>query len=269
MNLHKYDIVVINSSAGKDSLVSLWDIARQARQQNYPSSRIIVSHQDLERMEWLGTKELVKKQADFFGFRTIYSKRIDKHGKEETLLEYVLRRGMWPSSEQRWCTSDFKRGPGRRVLTHLCKDIKNANVLYVFGFRHEESPARAKKETLVFNKNASTQLLKNGTRKRTVWDYCPILTRCVKFVWKVIKLFKLPYHFAYDLGMPRLSCCFCIFSPFDALVIAGYHNYELLCEYVQVEEIIKHTFKIDLSLKQVKEAIDSGYKPKNIPDWVM
>lgn len=27
-----------------------------------------------------------------------------------------------------------------------------------------------------------------------------------------------------DLGMPRLSCCFCIFSPRSALLLAGKHN---------------------------------------------
>ena len=69
--------------------------------------------------------------------------------------------------------------------------------------------------------------------------------------------------------MPRLSCCFCIFSPFDALVCAGYANPELLDRYVEVEEKIGHTFKNGFAIKEVKEAIKKGYKPKNISDWVM
>lgn len=69
--------------------------------------------------------------------------------------------------------------------------------------------------------------------------------------------------------MPRLSCVFCIFSPFDALVIAGKENPELLDKYVQVEEKIKHSFKQDASLASVKEAIAEGYEPKTIENWIM
>jgi hypothetical protein len=46
MHLNDYDIVIINSSAGKDSLCSIFEICRMAKDQNYPFSRIVVSHQD-------------------------------------------------------------------------------------------------------------------------------------------------------------------------------------------------------------------------------
>ncbi|MDC8024901.1 phosphoadenosine phosphosulfate reductase family protein [Elizabethkingia anophelis] len=262
MILNDYDLIIINSSAGKDSLVALWEVCRLAREQNYPFEKIVVSHQDLGRMEWIGTKELVKKQADLFGLKTYYSKRRDKNGYEETLLEYVLRRGKWPSNKQRYCTSDFKRGPGGRIVTQLTKDMGDCKVLYVFGFRAEESPARAKKEVFKFNKQLST-------KKRKVYDWLPIHDMSTKTVWNIIQDFKLPYHPAYDLGMPRLSCCFCIFSPFDALVISGYANPELLDEYIEVERKIGHKFRKDFSLIEVKEAIESGYSPKKVSNWIM
>lgn len=262
MNLHDYDIIILNSSAGKDSLVMLWGMSRLAKKQNYPIDKIVVSHQDLGKVEWFGTKELVKKQADLFGFKTYYSKRRNKDGYEETLLEYALRRGKWPSNNQRWCTSDFKRGPGQRIITMLTKGLGACKVLNCFGFRREESPARSKKPFLEINKSCTT-------KKRTVYNCCPILDWIEKKVWKVIKLFKLPYHFAYDLGMPRLSCCFCFYSPFDALVIAGYVNYKLLCDYIEVENKIGHAFTMLFFLSEVKEAIDRGYKPKRISNWIM
>src|SRR5690606_27892225 len=160
-------------------------------------------------------KELAEQQALYFGFNFIVSRRRTKEGVEETLLDYARRRKKWPSNKQRWCTSDFKRGPGGTVVTYITKGIKvNQKVLYVFGFRSQESPARAKKQVLKLNTNLST-------KKREVWEYCPILDWTIDFVWGVIRANKLPYHSAYDLGMPRLSCVFCIFSPFDALVIAG------------------------------------------------
>tara|TARA_R110000772_G_C13310332_1_gene440577 strand:- start:10050 stop:10838 length:789 start_codon:yes stop_codon:yes gene_type:complete len=262
MELKDFDIVIVNSSGGKDSLASLWQIVQMALEQCYPLDQVVVSHQDLGKVEWKGTKELVKRQSDHWGLKTYYSKRRDKDGYEEDLLEYAVRRGKWPSSQQRWCTSDFKRGPGARVVTSLTKDMGECKVLYVFGFRAEESPARSKKEVIKLNKQLTT-------KKRTVIDYLPIHDWSSKKVWDVIKSNNLEYHKAYDLGMPRLSCCFCIFSPFNALLIAGKENPELLAEYVAVEEQIGHTFKNGESIKSVQEALEAGVEPEVVEDWVM
>lgn len=262
IRLHDYDLVIINSSAGKDSLCALYEVCKLAVEQNFPLQRISVSHQDLGIVEWPGTRELVKVQADLFGLRTHYSRQRNKEGKEETLLEYVEKRGKWPSRNQRYCTSEFKRGPGARVITKLARFLKKSKVLYVFGFRADESPARKKKSVLILNKRAST-------RSRKVYEWLPIHDWNSKKVWETIKANDLPYHPAYDLGMPRLSCCFCIFSPFDALVVAGKANPELLDKYIAVERKIKHTFRDGFSIASVKDAIDNGYEPKRIADWVM
>jgi 3'-phosphoadenosine 5'-phosphosulfate sulfotransferase (PAPS reductase)/FAD synthetase len=262
ITLKDYDLIIINSSAGKDSLCSIYEICRLAKLQGFPKNKIVVSHQDLGRMEWKGTKELAKKQADYFGLDFYISKRRDKNGYEEDLLEYVLRRGKWPSNAQRYCTSDFKRGPGARVVTELSKHLGECKVLYVFGFRKEESPFRDKKQKLLVNKRLTT-------RRRLVHDYLPIHEWSTKEVWDIIRDYELPYHPAYDLGIPRLSCCFCIFAPFDALVVAGKENPELLNEYVKVEKEIDHTFTMDFSLKDVQLAVQSNYETELIPDWVM
>lgn len=262
MNLHEYDLVIINSSGGKDSLCSIWEVCRLAGEQQYPYNQIVISHQDLGEAEWPGTKEIVQKQSDFFGIKTVYSKRRNKNGKEETFLEYVKRRGMWPSSKMRWCTSDFKRGPGSRVVTNMTKNLGECRILYVFGFRAEESPSRAKKKRLSFNKRLST-------KNRKVYDWHPILHWSLKRVWQTINRNKLPVHYVYGLKVPRHSCKFCFFSPFDALVIAGRNNYKSLREYVDVEEITGHSFKIDHSLKDVLIAIDNGYQPIKVKNWVM
>lgn len=262
MNLHDYDLIIINSSGGKDSLCAIWEVCRIADEQGYSLDKIVVSHQDLGDMEWEGTKELVKKQADLFGLKTYYSKRKDKNGYDETLLEYVERRGKWPSNKQRYCTSDFKRGPGARIVTEITKGMDECKLIYVFGFRKEESPSRSKKEVLQTNMQLST-------KKRTVYDWLPIHDWTLAMVWSTIYLNNLPYHPAYDLGMPRLSCCFCIFSPFDALVVAGVANPELLERYIQVEKKIGHTFKDGFAIESVQKAIANNYMPSNINDWVM
>ena len=69
--------------------------------------------------------------------------------------------------------------------------------------------------------------------------------------------------------MPRLSCCFCIFAPKDALVIAGRANPELLAEYVAVEQEIGHSFRNGFKIAEVQKAIADGYEPKNVQGWVM
>lgn len=131
MNLHNYDIIIINSSGGKDSICAIWQILELAKEQNYSKEKIVISHQDLGTIEWENVKELVMQQSEFFGLKTYFSKRRDKNGYEETFLEYVLRRKMWPSNSQRWCTSDFKRGPGSRIVTMLTKEMGKCKKRYL------------------------------------------------------------------------------------------------------------------------------------------
>lgn len=264
MDLHRYDFVVINTSGGKDSLCAQWEVNRLAREQGYPASQVIASHQDLGISEWPGTTELVRKQCEMFGNELRITKRRTKDGQNESILDYAQRRGKWPSSKQRWCTSDFKRDPGSRVVTAITKGMKSSRVLYVMGFRAEESPARSKRKPYVRNKRLTT---KSGSR--IVDDWLPIHKWTTSQVWDTIKSNYLPYHKAYDLGMPRLSCVFCIFSPKSALVLAGQHNTELLEQYVKVEEEIGHSFKADLSLAEVLEAVQAGKQVEMVEDWTM
>lgn len=266
MKLSSYDIVIVNSSGGKDSLVALYEICRMADEQGYSKEQIIVSHQDLGLMEWPGTKELVKKQADHFGLRVVFSKYQDEYGKELTLLEYVKKRGKWPSRNQRWCTSDFKRGPGSTVITEHTKELMDSRVLYVFGFRKSESPTRKKKKRISVSKRHS-RLSAHGSR--IVREYLPIHSYSDRKVWQIIRDNDLPYAKPYDLGVPRYSCRFCFFMGFDALVLSGIHNPELLDEYVEVEDITGHSFRQDFTIKSVREAIAAGYVPKRVANWTM
>ncbi len=77
------------------------------------------------------------------------------------------------------------------------------------------------------------------------------------------------HHRAYNLGMPPLSCCFCIFSPRAALLLAGKHNAELLAEYVTVERQIGHTFRLELPLASIQEALARGAQPGPVQNWLM
>lgn len=262
IKLHEFDMIIINSSAGKDSLCAIYEVCRLADLEGYSHKKIIISHQCLGNSEWSGTRQLAKRQAKIFGLKFHWIKRTNKNGYAETLLEYAQYRRKWPSNMQRWCTSKFKIGPGAKIVTKLTKSLKNIKVLYVFGFRKQESPSRQKKQSFCLNESLTT-------KSRKVFDWLPIHDWSTQKVWDTIKENRLPFHYAYSLGMPRLSCVFCIFSPFDALVIAGKYNRKLLDEYVEVEKKIQHKFKANHSLQDVQQAIENGYQPKKVTDWIM
>jgi len=269
INLREFELIIINSSAGKDSLVTIWEVNRLAELCDYPKERIFVSHQDLGEMEWPGTFELAKKQAALFGFTFVHGKRNDKNGYQETLLEYAERRGKFPSPTNRWCTSDFKRAVGDKIVRKLSKQyvadiIPNTiyKVLNVFGFRSQESDARAKRNPFELNTRLTTKL-------RKVFNWLPVFKMKELFVWLIIIAEKLPYHYAYDRNMRRLSCCFCFFATKDDLVISGIENPKLLDKYIASEDKIGFKFKSDLSLSEVKQAIDEGYQPKHGTNFKM
>src|SRR3990172_3275915 len=100
MDLTAYDVILINSSAGKDSLAMLDYICEMAREQGV-LNRVTVVHADLGRVEWAGTRELAERQAVAQGvpFRAVSRPQGD-------LLTHVEERGMWPDSARRYCTSD-------------------------------------------------------------------------------------------------------------------------------------------------------------------
>jgi 3'-phosphoadenosine 5'-phosphosulfate sulfotransferase (PAPS reductase)/FAD synthetase len=179
IELANYDMIIVNSSGGKDSVCALWQMVQLAKEQGYPMTKIHISHADLGEMEWKGTKELVGRQAEFFGLQVHYTKRRTESGIEENLLDHIARRGKWPSNKQRFCTSDHKRGPGGRVVTALTKGQK-LTVLHIFGFRASESPCRKKKEVLQPNKLLTT-------KKRIVTDYLPIHDWSDEKVWTTIR----------------------------------------------------------------------------------
>lgn len=269
-DFHQFDRIMVNTSGGKDSQTALRKVVTIAKQVEYPLQNIVVFHADLGRMEWKGVKDLAREQAQHYGLRFVVDSYKNKKEERLELLDYVRARRKWPSSTARFCTSEFKRSPGGRLLTQLHREIRRptSTVLNVYGFRAEESPARAKRVPYEFNERRSTKLPAKKfpghvqkPRKRTVYDWLPIHDWTEAQVWADIRESGVRHHQAYDLGMPRLSCCFCIFAPPPALMIAGKHNPELLDEYVALEAEIGHDFQHKKPIREIKAALDRGEEP--------
>jgi 3'-phosphoadenosine 5'-phosphosulfate sulfotransferase (PAPS reductase)/FAD synthetase len=260
--LADYDIILINTSGGKDSQTMMRLVVEAARREGV-LDRVVAVHADLGRVEWQGTKTLAALHASMYGIRFIVTSR-----RQGDLLDHIEKHGKFPGRVKggrniRFCTSDHKRGPVQRVMTALVRELdldRPVKLLNCLGNRAQESRERAAQSPFSWNKNAS-----NKTR-RHVWDWLPIHEWRVEEVWADIWTSKVPYHYAYDLGMPRLSCCFCVYAGEDALVLAAQHNPELADAYVAVELKIGHRFQDALSMATIVEKARTE-TVKTVADW--
>lgn len=260
VNLTDYTWIVVSTSAGKDSQAMMDVVCALAREQGV-LDRVVGVHADLGRVEWQGTKELAQEHCAHYGIPF----EVVKRDVGRDLLEEIEHRGKFPDSKVRYCTSYYKRDQVSKTLTRLAASRAGdepCRILSCLGFRAEESPARAKRKEFCND-------TRNSNGRRTVDIWLPIHKWTVKQVWACIKASGVKHHPAYDLGMPRLSCCFCIFAPKNALLLAGKHNPELLSEYVRVEEKIGHTFRHKQSLREIKDLLDAGAQPGKVADWNM
>jgi 3'-phosphoadenosine 5'-phosphosulfate sulfotransferase (PAPS reductase)/FAD synthetase len=291
VDLTTYDVIAVSSSAGKDSQAMLDEVVSLASAQGV-RDRIVVIHADLGRVEWQGTRELAEEQAAAYGLPFIAVSRTgtvsDGRSRDGNplyaegeargdLLDQVEHRAAqlraqgkaspaWMSSASRYCTADHKRGPIGTAFTRLAQEWQAATgnrracrILDCQGLRAEESPARAKKPNF---------RVRTSTKSQVVHTWLPIQDWKVGQVWERIRQSGVRYHYAYDLGMPRLSCVFCIFAPKAALLIAGKHNRALLAEYVRVERETGYSFKADASLADIEAELEAGADaPAEVGDW--
>ncbi|MFI2620446.1 phosphoadenosine phosphosulfate reductase family protein [Streptomyces sp. NPDC018584] len=259
-NLTDYDVLLVASSAGKDSQAMLDYVAELARDANV-MDRMVVLHNDLGEVEWPGTSELAQEQAEHYGVRFEM-----RHREQGLLLDQIRDRHYklrakgdtstpaWPSSAARYCTSDQKRGPARKLITELVSELgldRQARVLYCLGIRAQESSGRAKKPHLELDKAATS-----GVREVTTWH--PILDWTEDQVWDRIRASGVRYHWAYDKGMKRLSCSFCILASREDLTCAARLRPDMARKYLELEQEIGHTFKANLSMAEIVAEAESA-----------
>jgi DNA sulfur modification protein DndC len=220
-------LFVVNHSAGKDSQAMLIQLRRIV-----PQEQLLLVHADLGEVEWAGNVEHIRETAPDLPLVIARARR--------GLLQMVEERGMFPSPQQRQCTSDLKRGPIEREVRRYLKANPRFGGLVVncMGMRAEESTSRAKLVTFKLN-------AKNSVAGREWYDWCPIhhLTKVEVFA-EIERAGEEP-HWAYKAGMTRLSCCFCIMASKADLTTAARLNPELYARYVALEKRIGHTMSME------------------------
>lgn len=277
VRLENYDVIVVSTSGGKDSQTMLRKVVAAAEAAGV-KERVVAVHADMGEMEWKGVVELAAEQAAHYGVRFEVVTR-----PQGDLLQHVRDRHATlkaagkdttppvPSPTERWCTSDHKRDQVKKLIVAECKAMRAAKamgkkdvvrVLHCMGMRAQESPARAEMRPFYLDKRASN-------KSRTVHVWLPIHAMTTDEVWADIHASGVRHHEAYDLGMPRLSCCFCIYAPKAALVLAAKHNPELAKKYVEVERETGFTFKIGLPMAEVVRAAEANEDCGQITTWAM
>lgn len=221
-------LFAVNHSGGKDSQAMLAKL-----REIVPERQLLIIHAELPGVDWEGLREHI--EATSQGLPVIYCRNENK-----TFLEMVERRGKFPSPQQRQCTSDLKRGPIEREIRRYLKAHPEFGGLVVncMGMRAEESPGRAKLETLKMN-------ARNSIAGREWWDWLPIHAMTRASVFKTIAEAGQKPHWAYEAGMSRLSCCFCIMANQKDLQTAARLKPDLYRRYVELEKKIGHTMAMD------------------------
>lgn len=220
-------LFAVNHSAGKDSQAMLIRL----RQMGIPDEQIVVVHADLGDVEWPGNLDHIRS--------TMGNVPLIVARAQKTFLEMVEHRQMFPSPSQRQCTSDLKRGPIQRELRRYLKANPHfgGRIVNCMGMRAEESPARAKRPTLVRNAACSVA-------GREWIDWLPIHDMQLFDVFATILSAGQRPHWAYYAGMTRLSCVFCIMASATDLTTAARLMHNLYRRYVETEKRIGHTLSM-------------------------
>lgn len=250
-DLTSYDTILINTSAGKDSM-AMMDVVVTAARAAGIADRVVAVLADLGSAEWQGVPELAAEHADHYRirFETVARRRAD--GTIETIADRVAEGKKWPDARNRWCTSDHKRGPIRTLMTQLAAEHRAdgltdrpVRILNCLGIRAAESKARAKRAAFRHDERASNKT------KRHVDEWLPIHAWSVHQVWERISAAGTRSHEAYAAGMTRLSCRFCPLASLGDLTCSARLNPELATDYATAEAAAAHTFQARRSMADI------------------
>ena len=261
MARHKDTVLIVNISGGKDSIYML-GLLRQM----YPNVRMIAIMADtgFEHVNPISAEEFARQRCADMGVEFHTCKNPNK-----TYLEMVEKRGMFPSSATRQCTSDLKRGPIQTWIRRAVKSgmVTEKYIINCMGLRAQESPARAKQPR--YKKNVA--LSKAG---RHVYDWLPIhaasLADVLQWHWKnnvpLHPVYVPEYHADKQVNsefkgyLRRLSCRVCIFSTKADLHAIYQRDREAFDMVSRLEQRMNFTMRSGESLVQIIAAPLNGAK---------
>jgi len=265
--------LAISISGGKDSQAMLSALVRAHREHGW-KGELFAIHADLGRMEWTETPAFVEELAARYGVKLVITRRekgdlVDRMQDRMTQLEGTGK-PFWPSSAQRYCTSDLKRDPIDKAL----RRHHSYRIVVAIGIRADESPARARKPMC-----APRSRIETAQRRATDWH--PIFEWTEEDVWnelgwtlEQVNNKRAEYrlapkgageedvafigwnaHPAYIYGNERLSCALCIMASKNDLLNGARRHPELFNTLLEMERTSGCTFTQKLSLAELAEEI--------------
>ena len=245
-----YDVIIINTSAGKDSLVSMDVVDRLARKAKV-RDKIWVVHCDLGKVEHPGTKELAAQHAEVMDlpFYIAYSQeKGDLLQGIETRLEKYKDDPVkgWPGKFARFCTSGWKTAEVSKLITawisnleapdgqplgrrsaerHLGRPLRVLNIL---GLRVDEGSDRGKRPTM--------QMKGKANSRRVIHEWLPVHGWTDEKVFRQMGKSKMRAHPWYAQGGKRLSCIICPLAANEDIILGTMHYPQLAKEYVKLQK---------------------------------
>ena len=289
VSLHDYDVVLINISAGKDSMALLVAIVELARTQGYDLDRIIAVHCDLGRVEWAGTADLAEEHARVMGVSYLrVANKVDLLDQVRQRKRNLLRKASelreaadaarvagdltaahdletqsdkkaaapaWFSSAARYCTKSQKTGEVEKLMTALAKAWREAG--------NTDQPIRILNTLGIRADESPARALKTPfgpdgatNTRRTVTRWLPIFDWSEGQVWATIRASGLRVHGAYQIGTSRLSCALCMLASRKDLLTAARVNRTLVDTYGTVEDEVEATFQNGTSIREIGAEAD-------------
>lgn len=120
-DLRWYDVILVNTSAGKDSIAMSLLLYRLAKELGI-TDRLVMVHADLGFVEWAGTAALAAEHADTLGLP------IEIVSRQINLLDRILSYGLWPDHGSRYCTGEYKTALVEMLTTRMVEDKTGSSV---------------------------------------------------------------------------------------------------------------------------------------------
>lgn len=216
--------VALGISGGKDSAVLADATLTELDARGHIGPRILV-YSDLGRAVWGDARPTCERLANHLSVELLVVKRqagdlVDRwlvrwsnNVARYANLECVKLILPWSTPGMRFCTSELKTSI---ICRGLIGRFPGQTILSAAGLRRDESSQRAK--ALIAKEQPKLTSKKHGT---SGYDWHPILGWTLAEVKAHIVARNLPQPAAYDWGLSRYSCVFCIMSSGPDLAAAA------------------------------------------------
>ncbi|GCE32091.1 hypothetical protein KDA_75750 [Dictyobacter alpinus] len=235
-------------SGGIDGATAAAYAVNDVRAQGYRGP-IIGIHSDLGRVEHLDSLPQCQRLCDHLDIELVVVRRQSGDMMDRWLQRWRdnLERYAqllcvkvilpWSTASMRFCTAELKTAI---ICRELVQRFPNQTILQILGIRWDESPDRAKAPIC-----APQPKLFSKTQGTSGYSWNPILPWEKEQCFEYHRAHGIPIHEAYEQGMSRVSCVFCILAKLADLIAAttnpAYHD--LYREMVMLEIVSTFSFQ--------------------------